>query len=269
MVMAAAFSTLIMALSAVAQTAEPPATTQGKMISGAKPVFDVAAITLSNPSNTQHGGFNVEGRTVTIDNQRLVDLISFAYGIHTNQIVNGPSWFATDRYDIRGVPNIDGEPSLMQLREMISSLLATRFMLKQHYEKRPLRVYVLSVSRGGPKLTVSSSDPRDLLHQNTKQFKTQMAMTFNNASVADFVLVMQLYDPRLTGLDRPIVNQTGLIAKYDFRLKWTFDDSTPSDSDSPPGLFTAVKEQLGLKFDPTKATADVLVVDHVERPSAN
>ena len=84
-------------------------------------------------------------------------------------------------------------------------------------------------------------------------------------------------------MDKPVVDQTGLKDKYDFDLKWTPDDSqfaqfrgsvnmtppTTTDPNAPPSLYTATQEQLGLKFQATKAPDDVIVIDHVEKPSAN
>ena len=71
-------------------------------------------------------------------------------------------------------------------------------------------------------------------------------------------------------LDRPVVDQTGLTRRYGFQLKWTQDEiRAPTDGSAPPGIFTAIQEQIGLKLEPTKAPADVLVVDKVERPGAN
>jgi uncharacterized protein (TIGR03435 family) len=70
-------------------------------------------------------------------------------------------------------------------------------------------------------------------------------------------------------VDRPVVNQTGLPGRWDFLLKWTTNDLKAADPNAAPGMFTAIQEQLGLKLEAVKAPADVLVVDHVERPSAN
>jgi len=82
--------------------------------------------------------------------------------------------------------------------------------------------------------------------------------------MGEFALVMSYT------ADRPVVDQTGLSGRYDFQLKWTFDDSkAPTDGTAAPGLFTAIQEQLGLKLEPAKAQADVLVIDKVERPGAN
>jgi uncharacterized protein (TIGR03435 family) len=71
-------------------------------------------------------------------------------------------------------------------------------------------------------------------------------------------------------MDRPVVDQTGLKGRFDFRFVWTFDESrAPVEGNSAPGIFTAIQEQLGLKLEPVKAETDVLVVDKVEKPSAN
>jgi uncharacterized protein (TIGR03435 family) len=69
--------------------------------------------------------------------------------------------------------------------------------------------------------------------------------------------------------NRPVVDQTGLKGRYDFKLQWSTDETRATDADAPPGLFTAIQEQIGLRLEPVKAQADVLVVDKVERPGAN
>ena len=81
---------------------------------------------------------------------------------------------------------------------------------------------------------------------------------------ADFVLDMQFFLD-----DRPLVDQTGLTGRYDITLRYTHDEANATDPDAPPGLFTAIQEQLGLKLDAVKAPTDVFVIDHVEQPSPN
>ena len=70
-------------------------------------------------------------------------------------------------------------------------------------------------------------------------------------------------------LDRPVVDRTGLTGRYDFKLRWTVDDAPATEIDAPPGLFTAIQEQIGLKLEPAKAPVDVLFVDEVEQPTSN
>jgi uncharacterized protein (TIGR03435 family) len=88
-------------------------------------------------------------------------------------------------------------------------------------------------------------------------------MKFTNNSMADFALCMQYF------VERPVIDQTGLTGRYDFMLTWTPDAAHTGDANAAPGMFTAVQEELGVKLEPTKGPADVLVVDHVERPSGN
>jgi uncharacterized protein (TIGR03435 family) len=71
--------------------------------------------------------------------------------------------------------------------------------------------------------------------------------TYASATIPYFILVEQLWS------DRPLVDQTGLTGRYDFSLRYTYDEAHATDPNAPPGLFTAVQEQLGLKFEPTKA----------------
>ena len=82
-------------------------------------------------------------------------------------------------------------------------------------------------------------------------------------SMADLAPMLQF------NVDRPVVDQTGIQGRYDFRMQWTVDSQRATEPDAPPGLFTAIQEQIGLKLEPTKAMADVLVVDKVERPGRN
>jgi len=89
-------------------------------------------------------------------------------------------------------------------------------------------------------------------------------MRMTNASMNELRLLLTFF------LDRPVVDQTGLAGRYDFKLKWTFEDAAvPTDGSAAPGVFTAIQEQLGLKLEPVKTMTDVMVIDKVERPSAN
>ena len=73
-----------------------------------------------------------------------------------------------------------------------------------------------------------------------------------------------------TSLDRPVVDQTGLTGRFDVRLSWTPDNARAAENpNAPPEIFTAIQDQLGLRLVSTKALVDVLVIDHVEKPSAN
>ena len=155
---------------------------------------------------------------------------------------------------------------------MIQKLLADRFQLTFHKDKKELPVYVLSVAKTGSKLTKDDSAPNGL---PGLFFQGLGKLNVHNALMSDFTGLMQS-----VVLDRPVIDQTGLTGRFDFTLNWTPDDSQfsgmgarvppPTDSaDAPPNLYTAIQEQIGLKLEATKAPADVMVIDHVEKPSAN
>jgi uncharacterized protein (TIGR03435 family) len=259
-------------LSGVALRAQAPESAQPskQMAADANPSFEVATIRPSDPAATARG-FRVGGRKFSVLSTLLSVLIQWAYGVQEKQIVGGPDWLDSDKYDIVGVPDKDGKPSSAQWKTMVQKLLADRFKLTFHHDKRALSVYALSVGKAGSKLTKSeSSGP--LISFSFETAAGGIALPVKNATMAEFASVMQ------TGvLDRPVVDQTGIEGRYDFVLKWAPDDSqfgghppAASQADSLlPSLFTAIQEEVGLKLDAVKVPVDVLVIDHVEKPSEN
>lgn len=229
------------------------------MAANADPTFEVATIKPGNPED--HGPrFQFEGGRFSVVHASLIDLINFASGLQKRQILNAPDWLSTETFDISAKPDSPGEPSNKQWQSMVKKLMADRFQLKSHYEKREMPVYLLTIAKGGPKLKRSDHD------EPTGLGGGPGSLGATNATMADFGgLLAHGF------LDRPVVDQTGLTGKFDLRLSWTPDEmqSTPQAADAPPGLFTAIEEQLGLKLVSDKAPADVIVIDHIERPSAN
>jgi len=124
-------------------------------------------------------------------------------------------------------------------------------------------VFALTIAKGGTKLVKSMRDPSWGPGSGGGTANGIEDHRYTNTSMSDLALMLMIY------VDRPIVDQTGMQGRYDFQLRWTRDEAASTGTDSPPGLFTAIQEQLGLKLQPAKAPADVLVIDKVERPSAN
>lgn len=248
---------------------EPPKS----MPADAVPKFDVITVKPTGP-NVQGKGFTVRGRHVMTINTNLSDLISFAYSLHARQIINAPEWFTTDSFDLDGIPDVEGRPSAQQMRILLQSALTDRFKLTFHHDKKELSVYALEIGKGGPRLTETihqPGDPRNFL------FRKLGALMVTNSTMQDFCNGMQG-----AVMDKPVVDHTGLTARYDFNLNWTPDESqfsgmgvkvpTPAateDPNAPPSLSTAMQEQLGLKFEAVKSLAEVFVIDHVEKPTAN
>jgi len=246
------------------------------MAADANPSFDVVTVKPSAPG-ARGKGFGMRGRHFTTLNTNMNDLIAFAYGLHSKQIIGAPDWFGTDLFDLDGVPDVEGQPSLKQMESMVAKMLPDRFQLKFHHEQRELSVYIISVASGGPKMAKTTSGPND---PQGFGFRGLGDLIVRNLSMPEFATWMQ------SGvMDKPVVDHTGLTDKYDFALKWTPDDSqfaqfrgvnnpvTPppagDNPNAPPSLYTAVQETLGLKIEAGKAMDDVLVIDHVEKPSPN
>ncbi len=235
------------------------------MAKEADPDWDVVSVKARDPSdtsNSQSTGMN--GTQFVLVNRTVQGMLMFAYGLHKKQIVGAPSWTETEHWDARGVPDVSGSPSLKQAQSLTRKLLEERFGLKEHRETTELAVYAITVAKGGEKMARSAGDPNGTPDENETSNGGQVTMRMTNMSMSEFAPDLGYF------LDRPAVDQTGLAGRYDFQWIWTFDESqAPTDGSAPPGLFTAIQEQLGLKLEPVKAQTSVLVVDAVERPSEN
>jgi bla regulator protein blaR1 len=242
------------------------------MAADAPLAFEVATIKPSRP-DAQGKGITMRGpREVVTINTTLNDLITFAYGVHVRQITGGPAWLDSEHYDITAKPEAEGAPNRKQIEGMLQKLLADRFQLSFHRDKKELSVYAVVVGKTGPKLTKSAADPNGLPGLG---FAGLGKLVARNANMKDFSDLLQA-----TVLDRPVVDQTGLPGRWDFTLNWTPDEfqfaglgvkvPPPSDKpDAPPDLLTAIQQQLGLKLEATKAPVEILAIDKVEKPSAN
>lgn len=235
----------------------------------ADPSFEVATIKLSEPNSPGKGFGGPPGKFQT-RNTTLNDLMMFAYQIQIKQIVGAPGWAESEKFDLIGKQDTPGQATEQQTRGMMQKLLVTRFGLKFHKEKRELPAYVMTVAKNGPKLEKSEADA------NTPSaffFRQLGNLTFRNITMDGFAQWMQ------TVLDRPVVNHTEIPGRFDGKLKWNPDETqfavfgvkvVPSDApDAPPDLYKAIQEQIGLRLDAAKPNVDVLVIDHVEKPSEN
>lgn len=238
------------------------------MAAEANPGFEVATIKPGRP-DAQGRGVMIRGGQVMAINTSLTNLISTAFNVNENQIFGASSWMQTERFDVTGKPDVGGSPNNAQMKGMIRKLLADRFQLKVHSEKRELSVYAIVLIPNTPhKFTPSDPDH----HLPNVGPARPGRMTLRNVTMAGFARVLQNFV-----LDRPVVDRTGLDGSFDLTLEWTPDESQypaigplpqPQESETPD-IFTAFQEQLGLRLLSTKALADVLIIDQAEKPSEN
>ncbi len=186
-------------------------------------------------------------------------------------ISGGPAWIDSDHYDIVALTPGDTRPSRPQQMAMLRTLLSDRFKLTFHREQKDFSIYELEVATGGPKLkesTAPATDPAELI---STVYPQRMHLPARNATMGDFASLLQR-----ALLDRPVVDKTGLTARYDFDLDWAPDETqfggevpvAAADAPSPP-FFTAIEQQLGLKVEATKGPVEAMVVDAAQQPSAN
>jgi uncharacterized protein (TIGR03435 family) len=253
-----------------------------------RPEFEAATVKASR-ENGNSGVRATTGR-LTLEKVPLRVLVSVAYKTRPSQIVGGPSWRDSARFNIQGKADEAAGTDPMLL--MLQALLEDRFQLKIHREIREGAVYELTVAKGGPRLKPSSGcvpfDPNHLPRQaapgeaqvdycgRMSQGGDGSRRTVDGKGV-DMVPAIGLLVPSLTGflseaLDRTVINKTGLTGAFDFHLEWetqrTSSALQPDDSGAP-SIFTAMQEQLGLKLGAAKGPVEFLVIDRAERPAVN
>jgi uncharacterized protein (TIGR03435 family) len=232
------------------------------------PGIEVATVKPS-PPDVRGRLYTVRGTQVMAINVSLINVITFAYDLHERQVAGGPAWMSTDKFEIAIKPDTPGQPSIQQMKKLFQKALVDRFQFKYHIEKRELSVYAITQpSNTKHKLTESASG------QNLPNliFPRPGLLPAQNATMQDFAQVLQS-----AVMDRPVVNQTKIEGRFDFTLDWTPDQfqfasfgPAPTLPDTgKPNIFQAFQDQLGLKLESTKAQADVVVIDKVEKPSDN
>ncbi len=259
-------------------------------------VYEVASIKPNKSgTNMVRLMFTPDGLSAT--NGTLQMLINAAYGVEPNQVSGAPSWVNTDRYDLEAKMDSSTIDDLRKLNEddrrvarqhMLQALLAERFKLTLHRETKELSVYELVVAKDGPKF--KEAKPGDTYTNGIKgpdgQSHAGMMFMGREEFTAQGIPISNFVQHLTRQLGRNVVDKTGLTGKYDFTLKWTPDESqgamfkgteggqpgtgaTPTPESSGLSIFTAVQEQLGLKLESGKGPVDILVIDHIEKPSEN
>jgi uncharacterized protein (TIGR03435 family) len=228
--------------------------------------FPVATIKPSAPDAV--AVTQIRGNRFATEGTTFIDVFKYAFSVHPDQVVGGPAWLRTEKFDILADPETEKRPSSDQMKAMVQQLLVERFHLVMHREQKVLSVYALMKTTDTPKLTKSTSDPNGI---PVAGYSPNGELSVGNATMANFATFLQRFV-----LDRPAVDQTGIIGRFDLTLRWTPDDphsgrpgNSQQDASAPPSLFTAMKEQLGLKLQPTKAATDVFLIDRAEQPSNN
>jgi uncharacterized protein (TIGR03435 family) len=244
-----------------------------------QPRFEAASIKVNNLGENQLPGadFAAQGGRLHVRNNPMQNVIRNAYGVRQRfLLVGGPDWIDSDRYDMEA--RAEGNPGNDQMMSMLQSLLEDRLKLKVHRETREVPVYDLTVAKGGPKLTAYTEgscvnfDPnnpppplapgekrREGCGNNLISRGMWTASKVEMGSVAGAISVI---------VRRKVIDKTGLTGLFNVRMELPPDPLNATDP-TAPSIFTLLEEQMGLKLESSKGPAEVLVIDHIERPSEN
>jgi len=219
------------------------------------PSFEVASVKRNVSGDPRSGTRTLPGGRIAITNRLLRDIVRQAYGANDIEVVGGPDWIDTDRWDITATAGPDHADAALD--QMIRSLLEERYKLRAHVERRERPIYALVVARSdrrlGPKVHLSACKADDVdcgrNFGNTNGIRSG-TLSGVGRTMSDIGQTLSRY------VERRVLDRTGLDERYDFEVTWSEDVS----------IFTAIQEQLGLKADPQRAPVDVVVVDAVQRP---
>lgn len=289
---------------------QTPTATEWQAAAGSKMEFDVASVRQSPPGTftppnfplSRDDSYSLNGGLFSADFPLIV-YIEFAYklwltdGQRRLMLAHLPKWVSGDSFTIHARRN--GSPTKDQMRLMVQSLLASRFKLAIHFESQNVPAFALTLAKPGktgpmirphaegpPCQTLAPQSGRGVSLDRSVVFPRECSVFGLSRKPGHIFLAgsrdttMELIAASLAslpgGLDRPVVDRTGLAGKYDFTIEWTSVANAPgtltpeAQPDSQGVSFLeAIKEQLGLRLEPVKAPVNVLVIDHVERPSEN
>lgn len=250
--------------------------------------FDAASVRPGPPANT--GRFSMTGGPGTNDptflryaNVPLKRVLMTAYEMKYWQIT-GPDWLNTLRFDI--IARVPEGATKEQSLAMMRNLLVERFQMRIHRETKELPIYALLVDRNGAKLkaangpagdenaiaAVKKNEGKDGFPVLTPGAQGIVVETRNGrARISGFHAdLTKLADFLSTQLGRPVFDQTGIAGAFDFEVYYRPESASPDDTSTDPGIFDALREQLGLRLDARKGPVEMLVIDHIEKvPTGN
>jgi len=224
-------------------------------------------------------------------------LVTYAYGVQNFQISGAPGWLSSDKYDIDArmdssvsdaLKKLSQDESGLERQRMLQKLLTDRCKLVVHRETKHLPLYALVIAKNGPKLHEAKSGdtyPNGFKGPEGRSGSGMMRMSPTQL-IAQGTPLKLLVAHLSRQLGRPVIDKTGLTGKYDYTLQWAREEGqgggirapeggTPGPDTaglaepSGPSIFTALPEQLGLKLESEKGPVEIVVIDHVERPSEN
>jgi uncharacterized protein (TIGR03435 family) len=276
-------------------------TVQSQNPAAVAPVYKYEIVSVKPCKPGTNGGYTMDTPDgYTAKGIPLMILIHYAFGIsYDDQFPGAPSWISAERFDVdakmegsvaEALQKMNKDDRKLARQQMLQALLADRFNLRVHRETRELSIYTLVIAKNGPKLKEAKPDDNSpdrikgadgLAATNVVSMGASGgAMTMTGQAVS-MPMLIRLLSQRV---GRIVVDKTGLTGNFDFYMQFTPEEGglLAASSDAPggasplppsdpgaPSIFTAVQEQLGLKLESGKGPVEIVVIDHVDRPSGN
>ncbi len=200
----------------------------------------------------------------------LHQLVQYAYDVQPSQVVGGPAWVSTSRFQVDARTERTTTPA--QMRAMVRQMLAERFALRVHTDVAERPIYRMVVAHRDGKLGPSIYRIEDAECGGSDQQPcdlTAWSGGLTSSGMGLQQLAVALFNrSQTTGVDRPVVDHTGLAGMFGFTLMFSSFATAPYASDDP-SIFTALREQLGLKLEPAQGRVELLAIDSVEQPTPN
>jgi len=235
-----------------------------------RPEFETAVVKLNRSGAAEPSGGILPGGQFSVTNISMIEVLQFAYKVEGSAISGIPGWFRNDRFDIIGKGPVQTPDATLRL--MLQSLLAKEFKLAVHQEQKPQDGFALVVAKGGPKLQKAAgapaapSSPFEDAIDHCKRTTGNSGIEAECTSISMAELAKRLPSLAPAYLDRPVVDMTGISGTYDLKLQWIGRGKI--DGEGGLTIFETITKQLGLKLEQRKVLLPGIVIDHVERPSA-
>jgi uncharacterized protein (TIGR03435 family) len=294
--------------SATPGRAQAPSQVQAQNTTGNVPKYEYEVVSIKENKSTGFPNATAGDDGFTVTNIPLQALLFSAFGVGKDRIVDAPDWLSSEKYDVNAkmdpsvsdaLKKLSADDKKLAQQQMLIALFADRCKLKFHRETKELQVYTLVIGKNGPKFQESKPDDASDTSTNPAngikvpdgrggsgriRVGAGGAVTFHGLPLTVLVAMLS------TQLGRTVVDKTGLAGKYDFTWQFVPDPTqlrAQQEAQPPAGggangggpilptdpsgssLFTAVQEQLGLKLESGKGPVEIIVIDHIERPSGN
>jgi uncharacterized protein (TIGR03435 family) len=272
---------------------QPPAQSAAAPV----PTYEYEVVSIKPNNSPGYPSVTVGEDGLTILNIQLLPLIYSAYGVGKDQVVGAPDWLNTEKYDINAkidpatadaLKKLSPDDSKLARRHMLQQIFVDRCKLTFHHDTKNLQVYNLVIGKNGIKFQESKPDNASPTNSNSGNIMRVGRGGFVEFHAMPMPGLVQILSQQLGA---SVIDKTGLTGLYDFT--WQFGpeggqgrgpvDSQPSaggggssagptvpaDPGGPASIFTQVQELLGLRLESSKGPIEVIVIDHIERPSAN